>query len=123
MVMSWILACINYDIIDLVISFTTTAHELWTWIHTLYEPISLPSVNGTIQREVARGSNIEEVSTQVNGERGSKEKDKNQIPKEERTNKPKAKTPKPQPKNHPEKGSPKEEVSKDNQTHKLRYGN
>ena len=75
MVMSWILACINYDIIDLVISFTTTAHELWTWIHTLYEPISLPSVNGTIQREVARGSNIEEVSTQVNGERGSKEKD------------------------------------------------
>ena len=58
--MSWILACINFDIIDLVISFTTTAHELWTWIHTLYEPISLPPVNGTIQREVARGRSMVE---------------------------------------------------------------
>ena len=85
-VMSWILACINSDIIDLGISFTTTANELWTGIHTLYGPILLPPVNGTIKREVARGSNIEEVSTQVNGERGSKEIDKNQIPKEEGTN-------------------------------------
>ena len=71
-VMSWILACINSDIIDLVISFTTTFHELWTWIHTLYGPISLPLVNDAIQREVATRSNIKEVNTQVNGERGVK---------------------------------------------------
>ena len=64
--MSWILACINFDIIDLVISFTTTAHELWTWIHTLYEPISLPPVNGTIQREVARGRNIRDTGGKIN---------------------------------------------------------
>ena len=44
-------------------------------IHTLHEPISLPPVNGIIQREVLRGSNLEEVTGQVNGERGSKEKD------------------------------------------------
>ena len=74
--MSWILACIKPDIIDLVISCTTTAHELWTWIHTLYGPISLPPMNDTIEREVERGSNVEEVSMQVNGERESKEKDK-----------------------------------------------
>ena len=46
--MSWILACISSDIIGLVILFTTTAHELWTWIHTLYVPIFLPPVNDTI---------------------------------------------------------------------------
>ena len=41
-VMSRILACINSNIIDLVISFTTTAHELWTWIHTLGQFRYLP---------------------------------------------------------------------------------
>ena len=43
-------------------------------------------MNVAIQREVVRGSNIEKMNTQVNGERGSKEIDKNQIPKEEGTN-------------------------------------
>ena len=57
-------------------SFTTTTYELWTWIYTLYGSISLPLVNDTIEREVARGSNVDEVSMQVNGERESKEKDK-----------------------------------------------
>ena len=53
-----IFACINSDIIDLVISFTTSAHESWTWIHTLYGPILLPPVNDTIQYEVARANKI-----------------------------------------------------------------
>ena len=96
-------------------SFTTTTYELWTWIYTLYGSISLPLVNDTIEREVARGSNVDEVSMQVNGERESKEKDKNQISKEEGTNELEGKTPKPQFEKHPEKGFPKEEVSKNNQ--------
>ena len=49
-------------------------------------PISLPTENDTIEREVARGSNVEELSMQVNGERESKEKDENQMSKEEGTN-------------------------------------
>ena len=65
-VMSWILACINSDIIDLVISFTTTAHELWTWIRTLYRPISLPLVNEPIQRDVAKGRNIRDTEGKIN---------------------------------------------------------
>ena len=72
-------------------------------------------MNCTIKRELTRGSNIKEVNTQINGERGSKEKDKNQIPKEEGTNELEVKIPKPQSEKHPEKSSPWGEVSKDNQ--------
>ena len=57
-VMSWILTRINSDIIDLVISFTTIAHEFMNYglVFILYTgQYSLPPVNGTIQREVARG--------------------------------------------------------------------
>ena len=99
--MSWILACIYSDIIDLVISFTTTAHELWTWIHTLYGPISLPPVNSTIQREVTRGSNIEEVSTRSKAREGVKTKTKIIFQKKKGQTNQKQKHPNPNPKNTP----------------------
>ena len=74
---SWILASLETIIIDCVLDYTTTVHELWTWIHTLLEPISLPPVNDPIPREVMRGRNIgnkgEESSSGSNpAERGSR---------------------------------------------------
>ena len=57
MAISWILASLEPIIIDCVLDYTT-AHELWTWIHTFFRPISLPSVNDPIQCEVAKGRNI-----------------------------------------------------------------
>ena len=60
LVISWILATLEPIIIDVVLDCTTTAHELWTWIHTFLVPISLPPMNDPIQHEVARRRNIQD---------------------------------------------------------------
>ena len=58
LVISWILTSLEPIIIDCVLDYTITAHELWTWIHIHLAPISLAPVNDPIFREVARGRNI-----------------------------------------------------------------
>ena len=65
------------------------SHVLTPTLSTsLFHSLILP-----IEREVARGSNVEEMSMHFNCERESKEKDKKQISKEEGTNELEAKTP------------------------------
>ena len=66
-VISWIIKNIDRDLIEYFLNYTTSAQDLWTRIHFILGPVTLPAVDETVQREVVRRkSMVEKTSLEFN---------------------------------------------------------